>query len=104
MKIMDESHKNRYRMANSIGSGPDDKQEIEAPRERLRLEKLISHLSAMSVNLPASEVDGQIKQGLKRINIYRIMLESKQHYPGRFADNLGRRSEWKMSVRQKSSS
>lgn len=42
-------------------------QQITALQERLHLQELIADISAIFVNLPVSEVDGQIERGLKRI-------------------------------------
>ncbi|MGH7492602.1 MAG: sigma-54-dependent Fis family transcriptional regulator [bacterium] len=42
-------------------------QQIASLQERLQLQELISDISAILVNLPASEVDGQIERGLQRI-------------------------------------
>jgi transcriptional regulator with GAF, ATPase, and Fis domain len=41
--------------------------QIAALQKRLQLQELMTDISAMFVNLPASAVDGQIEQGLKRI-------------------------------------
>jgi len=54
-------------IANSGLAETDYRQQIAALQERLQLQRLISDLSAMFVHLPASEVDGQIELGLKRI-------------------------------------
>jgi PAS domain S-box-containing protein len=42
-------------------------QQIAALQERLQLQELISDLSTILIDLPPSAVDGEIKQGLKRI-------------------------------------
>ncbi len=42
-------------------------QQIAALQERLQLQELISDIFALLINLPASEVDGQIERGLQRI-------------------------------------
>jgi len=54
-------------------TNPSAKSEIEyrntiaALEERLRFQDLISEISAILINLPAGEVDGQVERALKRI-------------------------------------
>src|SRR5262245_58855905 len=42
-------------------------QQIASLQERLQLQELISDISAILIDLPANEVDGQIERGLQRI-------------------------------------
>jgi len=67
MKNIDKSYKQRSPIVKSRELETEHRPAMEALQERLQFEKLISDLSALFVNLPASEVDGQIEQGLKRI-------------------------------------
>jgi len=74
---MKKDHHNRRKNQGVVNyTEPDDEyrsaadaytQTITALEERLHLQKLISDISTILINLPATEVDRQIEQGLKRI-------------------------------------